>query len=218
MRAKPTKVGRLVNALCDRAVPGVEAGLGAVRGYPRPPQPGQVHHGAALQAGQVLPSPAWACLQPGSELRWQDWTAVLCNTMKAGTTTWARLFLQLYLPHALNWKRQSTKFSPFNVGYQVKLQQLQAKRFTAEEKAGVVKSLEQKEHEYFAFFVCRDPIERLKSLYLYSLDLKRFKPGKTPRNFQEFLTVSFSNISSILSESTLLRPTVGKQAKKIDGF
>ena len=138
--------------------------------------------------------------------------------MKAGTTTWARIFLQLYLPRALNWKRQSTKFSPFNVGYQVKLQQLQAKRFTAEEKAGVVKSLEQKEHEYFAFFVCRDPIERLKSLYLYSLDLKRFKTGKTPRNFQEFLTVSFSNISSILSESTLLRPTVSKQAINIDGF
>ena len=44
---------------------------------------------------------------------------VMCNTMKQGTTTWARIMLQLYLPQATNWDTESDKFSPFKVGYQV---------------------------------------------------------------------------------------------------
>jgi hypothetical protein len=49
---------------------------------------------------------------------------------------------------------QSPKFSPFKVGYQVKLQQLQGKHFSKNQKTAIVKSLEEKDHEYFAFFVC----------------------------------------------------------------
>ena len=83
---------------------------------------------------------------------------VMCNTMKQGKTTWARILLQLYLPRAVNWSKQSPKFSPFKVGYQVKLQQLQGKHFSKNKKTGIVKSLEERDHEYLAFFVCRNPI------------------------------------------------------------
>ena len=54
-------------------------------------------------------------LEPKSKL-------VMCNVMKQGTTTWARIFIQLYLPNAANWRAKKwVEFSPFNVGYQVKL-------------------------------------------------------------------------------------------------
>ena len=122
---------------------------------------------------------------------------VMCNTMKQGTTTWARIFLQLYLPRTVNWSKQSSKYSPFKVGYQVKLQQLQRNRFSRIKKTEIVKSLEERDHEYFAFFVCRNPVERLKSLYSYSLDLGRFKKGRTPTNFKDFIRQSFSNSSPL---------------------
>ena len=122
---------------------------------------------------------------------------VMCNTMKQGTTTWGWILLQLYLPRAVNWSKQSPKFSPFKVGYQVKLQQLQGKHFSKKKKTGIVKSLEQRDHKYLTFFVCRNPIERLKSLCSYSLDLGRFKRGRTPTNFKDFIKQSFSNSSAL---------------------
>ena len=128
---------------------------------------------------------------------------VMCNTMKQGTTTWARIFLQLYLPKAFNWRKQSAQFSPFSVGYQVKLQQVQRKHFSKSKKNEIIKSLEKRDHQYFGFFVCRNPIEKLKSLYTYSLDLGRFKRGRTPKNFKDFIIQSFSQ-SSPLSKSLLL--------------
>ena len=111
-----------------------------------------------------------------------------------GTTTWARIFLQLYLPNAVNWKSNKwQKYSPFKVGYQVKLRQVQNAHLKIKDRKQILKSLEQKEHDYFAFFVCRNPIERLKSLYSYSLHLDRFKPGHKPRNFPDFIKRVFSN-------------------------
>ena len=128
---------------------------------------------------------------------------VMCNTMKQGTTTWARIFLQLYLPKAVNWSKQSPQFSPFSVGYQVKLQQVQRKRFSQQKKTEIIKSLESRDHKYFGFLVCRNPIEKLKSLYTYSLDLGRFRRGRTPKNFKDFITQSFSR-SSPLSKSSII--------------
>ena len=122
---------------------------------------------------------------------------VMCNTMKQGTTTWARIFLQMYLPRAVNWRKQSPKFSPFSVGYQVKLQEMQRKKFSKNDRQVIMKSLEESDHDNFAFFVCRNPIERLKSLYGYSLDLGRFKKGKTPSNFKDFIKYSFSHSSPL---------------------
>ena len=140
--------------------------------------------------------------KPGEEMRGKftlepKGKMVMCNTMKQGTTTWARIFLQLYLPKAVNWSKQSPQFSPFSVGYQVKLQQVQRKRFSKNKKNQIIKSLDKRDHQYFAFFVCRNPIEKLKSLYTYSLDLGRFRKGRTPQNFKDFITQSFSQSSPL---------------------
>ena len=113
----------------------------------------------------------------------------------SGTTTWARIFIQLYMPNAANWRRKKwVEFSPFNVGYQVKLRELQTK--LGVKKDTILKSLEKESHEYFAFFVCRNPIEKLKSLYSYSLDLNRFKRGETPQSFRDFIVQVFRTNST----------------------
>ena len=113
----------------------------------------------------------------------------------SGTTTWARIFIQLYMPNAANWRRKKwVEFSPFNVGYQVKLRELQTK--LGVKKDTILKSLENESHEYFAFFVCRNPIEKLKSLYSYSLDLNRFKRGETPQSFRDFIVQVFRTNST----------------------
>lgn len=118
------------------------------------------------------------------------------NNYLLGTTTWARIFIQLYLPNAANWKAKKwQEYSPFNVGYQVKLRELQKKAFNANKQRKILQSLEQPDHDYFAFFVCRNPIERLKSLYSYSLDLGRFKKNSKPKNFKDFVLKVFSKNS-----------------------
>ena len=120
---------------------------------------------------------------------------VMCNTMKQGTTSWARMFLQLYLPRAVNWKRVSAKYSPFDVGYQVKLKELQQKWFSPKAKSNIVNSLNSGDHRNLAFFVCRNPLERLKSLYNYFLDMDKFKElrRRKPKNFKDFIRKSFTN-------------------------
>ena len=77
------------------------------------------------------------------------------------------------------------------MGYQVKLRELQTKLGVKKKKNTILKSLKNESHEYFAFFVCRNPIEKLKSLYSYSLDLNRFKKGEKPQNFRDFIVQVF---------------------------
>ena len=62
-------------------------------------------------------------MKQGRELQCSGvWAAVARLCYVAGTTTWARIFIQLYLPNAANWRAKKwVEFSPFNVGYQVKL-------------------------------------------------------------------------------------------------
>ena len=89
------------------------------------------------------------------------------------------------------WK----KYSPFSVGFQVKLAELQNRVYRKRERIRILQSLDKQTHDYFAFFVCRNPIERLKSLYSYSLDLGRFKRGNRPKNFKDFIMKMFTNAS-----------------------
>ena len=81
------------------------------------------------------------------------------------------------------------------VRFQVKLAQLQNKVYRKSERIRILKSLNKHNHEYLAFFVCRNPLERLKSLYSYSLDLDRFKKGEKPKNFKDFIAKIFTNNS-----------------------
>ena len=110
------------------------------------------------------------------------------------------------MPNAANWRRKKwVEFSPFNVGYQVKLRELQTK--LGVKKDTILKSLENESHEYFAFFVCRNPIEKLKSLYSYSLDLNRFKRGETPQSFRDFIVQVFRTNSTFSFNSFHFSPT-----------
>ena len=52
------------------------------------------------------------------------------------------------------------------------LRNLERKQFTEKEKAKLVDSLRQRDHEYLAFFVCRNPVEKLQSVYRYLSDLR----------------------------------------------
>ena len=82
----------------------------------------------------------------------------------------------------------------------------------------ILRSLEEADHEYFAFFVCRNPVERLKSLYSYSLDLGRFKKGQKPKNLKDFIMRVFAEKSqfgkyclpmfSVLTAPCRLQPNV----------
>ena len=84
--------------------------------------------------------------------------------------------------------------------FQVKLAELQNKVYGKSERIRILKSLNKQNHEYLAFFVCRNPIDRLKSLYSYSLDLGRFKKGKKPKNFKDFIAkLSTNNSQPIIS-------------------
>ena len=75
------------------------------------------------------------------------------------------------------------------------MRELQTKLYKGDKRNKILKSLESEHHEYFAFFVCRNPIEKLKSLYSYSLDLNRFKRGEKPRSFREFIIKVFGDNS-----------------------
>ena len=93
--------------------------------------------------------------------------------------------------------------------FQVKLAELQNKVYRKSERIRILKSLNKQRHEYLAFFVCRNPIDRLKSLYSYSLDLGRFKKGGKPKNFKDFIAKIFTNnsqpIISIKRSQTLAK-------------
>ena len=77
----------------------------------------------------------------------------------------------------------------------MKLREVQSRRFSVKRRLEILRSLEEADHEYFAFFVCRNPIERLKSLYSYSLDLGRFKKGQKPKNLKDFIMKVFAEKS-----------------------
>ena len=57
-------------------------------------------------------------------------------------------------------------------GTQLKLRKLEKKYFSPLEKTQIIESLLQPKHEFMAFFVCRDPLEKLLSVYRYLLDMR----------------------------------------------
>ena len=57
-------------------------------------------------------------------------------------------------------------------GTQLKLRKLEKKYISATKKTQIIESLLQPKHEFLAFFVCRDPLEKLLSVYKYLLDMR----------------------------------------------
>ena len=63
----------------------------------------------------------------------------------------------------------------FNKGpkvYQRRLEEIEEKAYTREQKVEIIRSLKNVEHEYLSFFVCRNPVEKLVSVYKYMKALK----------------------------------------------
>ena len=56
--------------------------------------------------------------------------------------------------------------------YQRRLEEIEEKAYTREQKVEIIRSLKNVEHEYLSFFVCRNPVEKLVSVYKYMKALK----------------------------------------------
>jgi len=56
---------------------------------------------------------------------------------------------------------------------QMTLRKLERRLVSLRQKDEIIESLRDEDHEYTAFFVCRNPIEKLLSVYYYMMDLRR---------------------------------------------
>ena len=63
---------------------------------------------------------------------------------------------------------------------------LEEKRISAEDKTKIIQSLTDKDHDYMSFFVCRNPIEKLLSIFDMKKEQHRLRLGKGKR-LEEFL-------------------------------
>ena len=52
------------------------------------------------------------------------------------------------------------------------LKRLEQEKFSIQKKRTIINSLRKKDHESLAFFICRNPVERLQSVYHYLTDLR----------------------------------------------
>merc|ERR1711892_211765 len=99
----------------------------------------------------------------------------ICRTAKHGSTTWAKNFIHIYLG--------KEEFRKGPKVYQRRLEEIEQKAYTREQKVEVLRSLKNPDHEYLSFFVCRNPIEKLVSVYKYMKVLKNrpdFGEGSHP--------------------------------------
>ena len=88
----------------------------------------------------------------------------ICRTAKHGSTTWAKNLMHIYLG-----KKSFVKGPKV---YQRELLKLERKNFTVRAKNKVLETFKNKTHEYLTFFVCRNPISRILSVYNYMKILK----------------------------------------------
>jgi len=79
---------------------------------------------------------------------------VMCRTAKHGSTSWASFFVQLY-SHGRSG------------GSQLASRKWEKKFVSDREKKDIVDSLRDPEHDYVSFFVCRNPVAKLVSIYNY---------------------------------------------------
>jgi len=109
---------------------------------------------------------------------------VVCRTAKHASTTLANLLIKMTA------NQQDVN------GTQVAFQKVESKIFTPAEKRSVVRSLETPGHEFLSLVVCRNPVEKLLSVYKVMLDPKAVDPEDfpsrrefvKPRSWSEFLT------------------------------
>ena len=103
-------------------------------------------------------------------------------------------------------------------GSQVLLKKIEQKDFKNNyEKNKVIRSLTSQDHEYLSFFICRNPVEKLMSVYKYMVDMASadsesflerpdFPKGGTPPTWERFIyLVANSSSKNYLG---MMRPLV----------
>ena len=103
-------------------------------------------------------------------------------------------------------------------GSQVLLKKIEQNEFKINnEKNVVIRLIMAPEHEYLSFFVCRNPVEKLLSVYKYMVDMSRadsesflerpdFPKGGTPPTWEKFIyLVATSTSNNYLG---MMRPLV----------
>ena len=69
------------------------------------------------------------------------------------------------------------------------LRKLERSLVSAREKLDIIDSVRAEQHEYTAFFVCRNPVEKLLSVYHYLMDLRvRRNRCWTAQSYSELLS------------------------------
>jgi len=90
----------------------------------------------------------------------------LCRMAKQGSTTWAAHFVRMYKQNFNGRRAQETS------------RKIEDKFLTPQEKLSVIESVKKPGHDYFAFFVCRDPVAKLVSTYKYNLARSKGRGGQ----------------------------------------
>ena len=62
---------------------------------------------------------------------------------------------------------RKTEFRKGPKVYQRRLEEIEEKAYTREQKVEIIRSLKNPSHEYLSFFVCRNPVEKLVSVFKY---------------------------------------------------
>ena len=87
------------------------------------------------------------------------------------------------------------------------LKRLESKEFRNNEaKNVVINSIKPKDHDYLSFFVCRNPVEKLLSVYKYMVDMSKadsdsflerpdFPKNGTPPIWEEFIHLVVNSTS-----------------------
>ena len=81
-------------------------------------------------------------------------------------------------------------------GSQIQLRDLERRKVSLSKKMKSIQSLKSADHDYFSFFVCRNPVEKLLSVYNFMLyqtqqNGKIFKkfPGKNPPSWEKYISL-----------------------------
>ena len=97
-------------------------------------------------------------------------------------------------------------------GSQIRLRQLEGKAFSPQRKLAAINSLRSPDHEFLSFFVCRNPVEKLLSVYNFLLyqtqeNGKIFAkfPRKNPPSWSEYIAKVGAGQTDGLSDSVFTK-------------
>lgn len=127
---------------------------------------------------------------------------LMCRTAKHGSTTWSSNFVQIYTNGKMG-------------GSQIKLRKLEGRATSLSKKLDSINSLRSADHDLLSFFVCRNPVEKLLSVYNFLLyqtqeNGKTFAkfPTKNPPSWEEYISKVANGMTDGLSDSVFQKCSV----------